>query len=104
MKRITCLGIILSLSFYLVHKCISQPGNQLIKGLFPNGLPMPNLASFIHWGVYSVPSWAPANAPIGVYAKYAEWYWYKTTVNSGEEYKYFRAFRFNHVWTKAQIP
>ncbi len=30
---------------------------------------------FIHWGVYSVPSWAPANADIGIYAKYAEWYW-----------------------------
>jgi alpha-L-fucosidase len=47
---------------------------------------------FIHWGVYSVPSWAPANAPIGVYAKYAEWYWNKLTINSGDEHKYFKAF------------
>ena len=30
---------------------------------------------FIHWGVYSVPAWAPADADIGVYAKYSEWYW-----------------------------
>lgn len=30
---------------------------------------------FIHWGVYSVPAWAPADADIGIYAKYAEWYW-----------------------------
>lgn len=30
---------------------------------------------FIHWGVYSVPAWAPSNEDIGVYAKYAEWYW-----------------------------
>jgi alpha-L-fucosidase len=30
---------------------------------------------FIHWGVYSVPAWAPANADISIYAKYAEWYW-----------------------------
>ena len=30
---------------------------------------------FIHWGVYAVPAWAPANEDIGVYAKYAEWYW-----------------------------
>ena len=29
---------------------------------------------FIHWGLYSVPAWAPASADIGVYAKYAEWY------------------------------
>ncbi len=34
---------------------------------------------FIHWGVYSVPSWAPADADIGVYAKYAEWYWWRFT-------------------------
>ena len=32
---------------------------------------------FIHWGVYSVPAWAPANADIGIYAKYAEWYWWR---------------------------
>ena len=36
---------------------------------------------FIHWGVYSVPSWAPANADIGIYAKYAEWYWKRITGN-----------------------
>ena len=29
---------------------------------------------FIHWGVYSVPSWAPTGE-LNVYAKYAEWYW-----------------------------
>ncbi len=28
---------------------------------------------FIHWGLYSVPSWAPTTG--GVYEKYAEWYW-----------------------------
>lgn len=32
---------------------------------------------FIHWGVYSVPAWAPANADIGIYAKYSEWYWWR---------------------------
>ena len=37
---------------------------------------------FIHWGVYSVPAWAPANADIGVYAKYAEWYWKRINDNS----------------------
>jgi alpha-L-fucosidase len=29
---------------------------------------------FIHWGLYSVPSWAPTD-PENVYEKYAEWYW-----------------------------
>ena len=46
---------------------------------------------FIHWGVYSVPAWAPANADIGVYAKYAEWYWKR--INGSEEAdKLFRAY------------
>lgn len=32
---------------------------------------------FIHWGVYSVPSWGPTGDSIGIYDKYAEWYWRK---------------------------
>lgn len=44
---------------------------------------------FIHWGLYSVPAWAPANADIGVYAKYAEWYWYRIndTSNAGKLFR-----------------
>jgi alpha-L-fucosidase len=57
---------------------------------------------FIHWGVYSVPAWAPADAPIGVYAKYAEWYWNKLLVNSGEEHKYFKAFHDSIYGSKFQ--
>jgi alpha-L-fucosidase len=30
---------------------------------------------FIHWGIYSVPAWAPTKGH--VYDKYAEWYWAK---------------------------
>jgi alpha-L-fucosidase len=30
---------------------------------------------FIHWGVFSVPSWGPVTG--NVYDKYAEWYWYR---------------------------
>lgn len=57
---------------------------------------------FIHWGIYSVPAWAPANADIGIYAKYSEWYWWRSNENSkagqlfrnyhnqmyGEDFKY----------------
>ncbi|MFN8207627.1 MAG: alpha-L-fucosidase [Bacteroidales bacterium] len=45
---------------------------------------------FIHWGVYSVPAWAPADADIGVYARYAEWYWNRLVVDDGNAHKYFR--------------
>jgi len=34
---------------------------------------------FIHWGVYSVPSWAPVGT-------YAEWYWYQLSLGSGPTY------------------
>ena len=37
---------------------------------------------FIHWGLYSVPAWAPADADIGIYAKYAEWYWWRINEDS----------------------
>jgi len=37
---------------------------------------------FIHWGIYSVPAWAPASADIGVYAKYSEWYWWRSNEKS----------------------
>ena len=57
---------------------------------------------FIHWGVYSVPAWAPADADIGIYAKYSEWYWARINDDSkagklfreyhnktyGEDFKY----------------
>lgn len=44
---------------------------------------------FIHWGVYSVPSWAP-NAG-DVYTQYAEWYWNRIAekAREGEEFRHF---------------
>jgi alpha-L-fucosidase len=46
---------------------------------------------FIHWGVYSVPSWGPTGDSIGVYDKYAEWYWNKL-IQPGKVQKYFNEF------------
>ncbi|WP_423127900.1 alpha-L-fucosidase [Gaoshiqia sp. Z1-71] len=34
---------------------------------------------FIHWGLYSVPSWAPTTG--GTHDKYSEWYWYRQSPN-----------------------
>jgi alpha-L-fucosidase len=36
---------------------------------------------FIHWGIFSVPSWGPTDGP--VYEKYAEWYWYRQNPQGG---------------------
>jgi alpha-L-fucosidase len=46
---------------------------------------------FIHWGVYSVPSWGPTGDSIGVYDRYAEWYWNKMD-QPGKVQKYFKDF------------
>ena len=36
---------------------------------------------FVHWGVYSVPSWAPVGQKdVPFWAQYAEWYWYRTAI------------------------
>ena len=47
---------------------------------------------FIHWGVYSVPSWGPTGDSIGVYDKYAEWYWNKLLNTGSKVNKNFRRF------------
>ncbi len=50
---------------------------------------------FIHWGLYSVPAWAPANADIGIYAKYAEWYWRRIKSSDNQAGKLFRDYHNN---------
>lgn len=53
---------------------------------------------FIHWGLYSVPAWAPASADIGVYAKYAEWYWWRINEKSpaGKLFREYHDQRYGH--------
>ncbi len=46
---------------------------------------------FIHWGLYSVPAYSPtARDGVGVYDRYAEWYWKKWSDPNGKTYKYFK--------------
>lgn len=42
---------------------------------------------FIHWGLYSVPSWAPNTGD--VYSRYAEWYWHRLNPEDkdGEDFR-----------------
>jgi len=46
---------------------------------------------FIHWGVYSVPSFAPTDS-VSVYARYAEWYWNRLVNPRQEGHDAFKAF------------
>jgi alpha-L-fucosidase len=45
---------------------------------------------FIHWGLFSVPAWAPTNA--SVYEKYAEWYWWRLRDPKASTHKLFKNF------------
>lgn len=47
---------------------------------------------FIHWGVYSVPAWAPVGKEYAVYSKYSEWYWNRLLTDSSNVGKAFRAY------------
>jgi len=49
------------------------------------------LGIFIHWGVYSVPAFAPTK-DVDIYARYAEWYWKRLTTPDMEGHAQFKAF------------
>ena len=92
MKRIAYLSTFLTVSYLLSAQPYQSTWQSIDSRPVPAWFTDAKFGIFIHWGIYSVPSWAPADAPIGVYAKYAEWYWQKSTVSTGEEHKYFKAF------------
>lgn len=92
MKRLSILVIFFCLC-HAMHAQTYQPTWESIDSRpVPAWFSDAKFGIFIHWGVYSVPAWAPANDPIGVYAKYAEWYWYRSVTEGGPENKLFRAF------------
>jgi alpha-L-fucosidase len=49
------------------------------------------LGIFIHWGVYSVPAFAP-RTEVSTYARYSEWYWKRLATPDMEGHKEFKAF------------
>ncbi|MEO7487961.1 MAG: alpha-L-fucosidase [Ferruginibacter sp.] len=65
----------LNISYSLLAQTYEANWASLDKRPIPAWFTDAKFGIFIHWGVYSVPAWAPANEDIGVYAKYAEWYW-----------------------------
>jgi len=78
MKRLSVLIIFLCFYSGLKAQTYKAEWESLDKRPVPGWFSDAKFGIFIHWGVYSVPAWAPANDPIGVYAKYAEWYWFRS--------------------------
>ena len=85
MRKGTIFTLCLIFSFFMELKSQSYEPNwtSLDKRPVPQWYTDAKFGIFIHWGVYSVPAWAPASADIGVYAKYAEWYWQR--INGGAD-------------------
>eukprot|EP01129_Flabellula_baltica_P007520 TRINITY_DN2936_c0_g1_i1.p1 TRINITY_DN2936_c0_g1~~TRINITY_DN2936_c0_g1_i1.p1 ORF type:complete len:569 (+),score=79.90 TRINITY_DN2936_c0_g1_i1:61-1707(+) len=67
---LTCLSITITLSLVYTEKTTYIPTwNSLNTRPTPQWYQDAKFGIFIHWGVYSVPSWSPVGT-------YAEWYWY----------------------------
>lgn len=87
--------LILSLVI-IVTSASSQPYEPNWESI--NSRPIPEwfqdvkFGIFIHWGIYSVPAWAPANEDISIYAKYAEWYWWRMMNPHDKAGKLFREY------------
>jgi len=79
----TCIAFLLNLPFKLTAQTYEANWASLDKRPIPTWFTDAKFGIFVHWGVYSVPAWAPANEDIGVYAKYAEWYWMR--INGGKD-------------------
>lgn len=92
---ITLIGILFCYNVYAQSKY--QPNwASLDSRPVPQWFTDAKFGIFIHWGIYSVPSWAPTDKSLSVYSKYAEWYWYRIAADTtavGD------AFRKHHVLT-----
>lgn len=91
MKQLLIALIFVCISFLASSQKYSNNWESLDSRPIPGWFEDVKFGIFIHWGVYSVPAWAPANADIGVYAKYAEWYW-KRINDDSKAGKLFRAY------------
>lgn len=90
MKKLLLPGLLL-LTLLANSQTYKPEWESLDTRPVPNWFHESKFGIFIHWGVYSVPAWGPTGDSIGVYDKYAEWYWWKM-VQPGKVQKYFKAF------------
>jgi len=80
----------IALSFGLAAAAVAQPARYLPTWESIDARPVPRwfdeakFGIFIHWGVYSVPAWAPVGkgGEVRGAEPYAEWYWKNTPSSS----------------------
>jgi alpha-L-fucosidase len=90
-KHLLSLTLLLA-SFTLSAQTYQPAWESLDKRPVPQWFEDSKFGIFIHWGVYSVPSWGPTGDSIGVYDKYSEWYWNKLTNTGSKVNKNFSRF------------
>ncbi len=74
--KVTSSIILALFCFFITSAQQFEPNwESLNKRKMPEWFQQDKFGIFIHWGVYSVPSYAPAIANSGY--SYAEWYWYR---------------------------
>ncbi len=92
MLRIKVLVISLLFAQGICSQTWSPDWESLDKRPVPGWFEDAKFGIFIHWGLYSVPAWAPTGDSIGVYDKYSEWYWNKLTNTRSSVNRHFREF------------
>jgi len=70
-----CLILFLSLTLNVFSQTYQPSWESLDKRPLPAWFSKAKFGIFIHWGLYSVPSWATNSYADGFGSNYAEWYW-----------------------------
>lgn len=92
MKKVQIVVCSLMLMFSFLSAQTFQPNWSSIDSRpIPDWFQDAKFGIFIHWGLFSVPAWGPTK-DVGVYEKYAEWYWWSLVTPSRESYKQFNNF------------
>lgn len=81
MKKIIFYLFFLSITSVTAQHNYDANWESLDKRATPGWFENAKFGIFVHWGVYSVPSWAPTSGD--VYSRYAEWYWHR--INSRDK-------------------
>jgi len=86
-KLRTAFLILVTCAFFLANSNVYaqtryEPNWQSIDSRpIPSWFEDSKFGIFIHWGLFSVPAWAPTGPEIPTYSKYAEWYGKRLTDN-----------------------
>ncbi len=94
MKKLTLsVFILLTINVLLAQKKYEANWASIDSRPVPAWFEDAKFGIFIHWGLFSVPAWGPtAKDSVGIYDRYAEWYWKGISDTKRKSYPAFRRF------------